>query len=306
MLLTQLFIFFISLVVLIKSSDYFTDSAEKVGLYFKFPAFIVGVTIISVGTSLPELVTSIMSVLKHHSEIVAGNVTGSDIANILLILGISSIIAKDMRFEHDIMRVDLPILAASSFFLFFCVQDGIFSTIEGVLSILLLVVYLLYASQAKKSTFENVLIEKLGFKTPIILILSIIFVNISAEYTVSSIVKISAILHIPTEVIAASALAIGTSLPELVVSITAIKKGNIEMSVGNVVGSNIFNTFGVMGTASLFGNIKIGSDVINFYIPFVVASTILLVFAIQNKVMSRWIGYTFVIFYIFYILKLFL
>ena len=306
MLILKFIYLFLSIFVLVKSADYFTESAEKIGLYFKLPPFVVGITIVSIGTSLPELVTSVFAMLDKESSIVAGNVIGSNIANIFLVLGISSIISKGLFTEHDIMKVDLPILAASAFFMFMASQDGIFDFKEGILSIIGLIVYMIYASKSKKMNFDNIMIEKLELKTPIILILSIIFVNLSAKYTIINVIEISKALSIATSAIAASVVAFGTSLPELMVSINAAKKGNLEMSIGNVIGSNIFNTFGIAGVASLVGNITIDEKTLSLSFPVMISATLLIVFALQNKAMSKWVGYIFVLFYVIYIMELFI
>ncbi len=305
MLILKFIYLFLSIFVLVKSADYFTESAEKIGLYFKLPPFVVGITIVSIGTSLPELVTSVFAMLDKESSIVAGNVIGSNIANIFLVLGVSAIISKGLFTEHDIMKVDLPILAASAFFMFMASQDGIFDFKEGILSIIGLIVYMIYASKSKKMNFDNIMIEKLELKTPIILILSIIFVNLSAKYTIINVIEISKALSIATSAIAASVVAFGTSLPELMVSINAAKKGNLEMSIGNVIGSNIFNTFGIAGVASLVGNITIDEKTLSLSFPVMISATLLIVFALQNKAMSKWVGYIFVLFYVMYIMELF-
>ena len=305
MLLLKFLFLFLSLFVLVKSADYFTESAEKIGLYFKLPAFIIGITIVSVGTSLPELVTSIFAVLDKHSTIVAGNVVGSNIANIFLVLGLSAIVSKGLSTQYDIMGVDLPLLAASSFFLYICSYGGVFDYKEGIISLLGLTVYLIYAGKSKKIHVSETAGKKLKPATIIVLIVSVIFLNISAKYTVMNIIAISKILHISSSAIAASVVAFGTSLPELMVSLNAAKKGNLEMSIGNIIGSNIFNTFGIMGVASLIGTIKVDSETLNLSLPVMIAATLLVVFSLQNRAMSRWMGYIFLLFYVLYIMKLF-
>ncbi len=296
---------FISIFVLVKSADYFTESAEKIGLYLKLPPFVVGITIVSIGTSLPEFVTSIFAILDKQSEIVAANVIGSNIANIFLVLGVSAIASKGLLTEHDIMKVDLPILAASAFMLYICLQDGSFDYKEGLLSLFGITAYMVYAGKSRTNSFENIKIEKLELKTPITLIISTILVNFSAKYTVINVVDISRLLHISTGAIAASAVAVGTSLPELMVSLNAAKKGNFEMSIGNVIGSNIFNTFGIMGAASLVGKVAVDKGTLTLSLPVMILATLLIVFSLQNKAMSKWIGYIFIIFYTLYIMKLF-
>ncbi|GAH33655.1 unnamed protein product, partial [marine sediment metagenome] len=125
--LIWIIVFVVSLFVLIKASDYFTHSAEKIGLFFGIPLFIVGATIVAVGTSLPELISSIFAVLRNSSEIVVGNVVGSNVANIFLVLGIAAIVGRRMKLTYELIHVDLPLLIGSAFLLAVTIWDGIFS-----------------------------------------------------------------------------------------------------------------------------------------------------------------------------------
>ncbi len=309
MLFIQFAILLISITVLVISADYFTDSAEKIGLYFGIPSFIVGITIVSVGTSLPELFTSIEAVTNNNSQIVIGDVVGSNIANILFVLGLSFVISKNLQLTYDIMKVDIPMLAASAFFLFICSINMQFTIIDGILSLAALFIYILYAVSSGKNEpikpEDEKTYTKIGVKVPLMLIISAAAINFSAKYAVLSIIDISKLLNIGTEIIAASVVAVGTSLPELSVSISAAKKGNIEISVGNIVGSNIFNTFGVMGIASLFGTLIITKDMLYIGIPVMISATLLFIFSIQKKTITRWEGWLFIVFYILFIVKLF-
>ena len=308
-LFVQFAILLISIAVLVKSANYFTDSAEKIGLYFGIPSFIIGITIVSVGTSLPELFTSIEAVMNNNSQIVIGDVVGSNIANILLVLGLSFVISKNLQLTYDITKVDIPMLAASAFFLFICSINMQFTFLDGILSILALFIYILYALLSEKNEFiklkDKKTYTKISIKVPLMLIISAVAIDFSSKYAVLSIINISKLLNIGTEIIAASVVAIGTSLPELSVSISAARKGNIEISVGNIVGSNIFNTFGVMGIASLFGTLTITKDMLYMGIPVMIFATLMFIFSIQKKTITRWEGWMFIVFYLLFLAKLF-
>jgi len=298
-----------SLFLLVKSSDYFTRSAEKIGLYFGMPAFIVGVTIVALGTSLPELVSSIMAVLHGSSEIVIGNVIGSNIANILLVLGVAAIIGKKMEISFELIHVDLPILVGSAFLLAFSILDGVFTYKEGLLLLCALLIYLLYTINSgneinpKKEKKEKR--EKLAPQTIIVLLASSGFLFLGAKYTIESIVKISEILNIGKEIIAVSAVALGTSLPELMVTISAARQGKAEMAVGNVLGSNIFNSFAVMAIPSFFGPLIIPREILLFSLPMMIVATLLCFFMTQEKELTRWEGWFLVLFYVLFIGKIF-
>ena len=311
----QLIIFVISLFVLIKASDYFTDSAEKIGIYFGMPAFLVGVTIVAVGTSLPELISSVIAVMQGASEIVTGNVVGSNIANIFLVLAISAIIGKKLKITHELIHVDLPLLVGSALFLAVTVWDGVFTLGEGLLSLFGIFLYFHYTV---RSTIEgkgffgktvdkvsDIIPKKLGVKPVIILIFSTVFIYFGAQYTIESIIALSEILNIGKEIIAVSAVALGTSLPELIVSISAAKKGYPEMAVGNVLGSNIFNSFAVMGIPVFFGPLAVEEKTLTLGVPMMLIATFLYFFMTQDREITRWEGGVLFMFYVFFIGKLF-
>lgn len=310
-----LIIFIVSLIVLIKASDYFTDSAEKIGLYFGLPAFIVGVTIVAIGTSLPELVSSIFAVLKGSSEIVVGNVVGSNITNIFLILGIAAIIGKKIKVTYELVHVDLSLLIGSAFLLAVTIWDGIFTLPEALLCIGGIILYLLYTIHTQKE-YEDVEIKKemkeelkkrrkLDWKTLTILIVSAFFIYLGAEYTIESVIKLSKILNIGKEIIAISAVALGTSLPELMVTVSAARKGKPEIAVGNVLGSNIFNALAVMGMPAFFGTLIIPHSILTFGLPMMLVATLLYFFMTQDKEITKWEGWMLIIFYVFFIGKVF-
>lgn len=307
-LLFWLIVFVVSLFILIKASDYFTDSAEKIGLSFGLSPFIVGVTIVAFGTSLPELASSIMAVLQNSSEIVVGNVVGSNITNIFLILGISAILGKTLKIDHDLISVDLPMFVGSAFFLSLTILDGKFSIGEAILAIIGIILYTTYTAKADKKENElDIKIQKDKKKNWIvysILTLSIIFIYLGAKYTVDSVIKIAEILKIGKEIIAIGVVALGTSLPELVVSIRAAKKGKAEIAIGNILGSNIFNIFAVMGISALFGTLIIPNSIITFGLPVMLVATLLYFFITQDKKITIWEGWLLILFYVFFVGKL--
>ncbi len=309
-------VFVFSLYVLSKSSDYFSDSAERVGLFLGFSPFIVGVTIVALGTSFPELISSILAVLRNSSEIVIGNVIGSNVTNIFLVLGIAVIVGKRMKIARELINVDLPLFASSAFLLILMIWDGEFTFFEGIISLLAFAVYLFYMIKTgkKHTAYKEVKKEelqikrkekKLNSRTIFVLIISLIIVFISASFTIESILKLSAILNIGKEIIAASAVALGTSLPELMVSISAARRGKSEIAVGNILGSNIFNCLIVMGIPALLGTLIIPQSIIFFGIPVLLAATFLYFFATQDKQITRWEGWMLIVFYVFYLGKLF-
>ena len=306
-------IFLVSIGVLVFSSSRFIVAAEIIGLAFNLPRFLIGVTIVAAGTSLPELVSSSLAVIRGSSEIVIGNVIGSNISNILLVLGVVAVFSKTIRIEHEILNVDLPLFIGSAFMLTLFIWDQNFSLFEAILSAAGLVVYFIYALRSESSVVSLTgEIAELEEKPPrpkattwLLLIGSAALIYFSADFTVRSIIKLSELFQIGSEVIALSAVALGTSLPELSVSIMAARKGNADMAVGNVLGSNIFNSFAVMAIPSFFGHLEIPQSVLTFSLPLMVVASLLYFFIAQNKTISRWEGLMLIILYIYFIGQLY-
>ncbi|MGF1476165.1 MAG: calcium/sodium antiporter [Geminicoccaceae bacterium] len=295
----------VGLAVLVKASDIFTAVAETAGICFGMSPFIVGVTIVAFGTSLPEMVSSVVAVLQGASAIVAGNVVGSNIANLLLILGIAAIIDGHIRIRHEIAKVDLPFLCASSFFLAAVLWNTSVHRGEALMLIVGLGLYLHYALTNRRgfderndeTTDRSALTKWLIIKG----VVSAACIYLGAELTVTSVIELSQIVSIGTEVIAATAVAFGTSLPEVMVTIAAARKGQSEMAVGNVLGSNIFNAFAVVGVAAMIGPLAVPPTILDFALPFMVLVTILGVFMMMEKEITRYEGGLMILFYVYFL-----
>ncbi len=295
----------ISLGVLVKSADWFIGAAEKIGLHFGLPSFIVGITIASVGTSLPELLTAIIAAFTS-PEIVTGTAIGSNISNILLVVGIGAIAARHLRLTWELIHVDLPMLVGSAFLLYFAAMDGTISVFEALIFLAIYLVYIEYTLSLQKKNVESQDKEgkvrpPLEKKTILALLASMVLLYIGANYTVESVINLSGLLGIGMEIIALSAVAIGTSLPELTVSIMAAKKANFELAVGNVFGSNIFNTFVVIGIPALLVPLAVPASIIALALPFMVVITLLAFFITQDKDVTRWEGALLVLLYVFFL-----
>lgn len=298
-MLSFILIFIVSIAILLIASDKFVDSAEKVGLAMGIPSFIIGVTIVAFGTSLPELATSIASVFSGSSEIVIGNAVGSNITNILLVLGAAAVYGKGIKIDYDIMNTDIPMLFGSAFLLYFALQDFTLSTMECLIFLAALAIFLFNSFNGNAD--ETVIKTKIAPKDWLILLLGSVAIFFSAKYTIFAMEGIANEMKIPVHIISITIVALGTSLPEVIVSITAAKKGNHGMAVGNVLGSNIFNTYAVMAIPGLMGNLTIPEDTMTFSVPFMIAVTILFGIICLSKKISRWEGYMLLIFYVFFI-----
>lgn len=289
--------------MLVWASDLFVDAAEDTGKALKMPSFIIGVVIVGIGTSLPELVSSLVSVFQDASEIVPGNVLGSNTTNILLVLGVGALMSKNMKFEKDLLHGDMPILLSASLFLYFTLADGEFTIPEALIFLVAVTFYVIHTlkSGATEGDQEE---HKITPMTIGKLIASPVLIFWGAQFTVDAVIDLSDTFNIGKEVIALSAVALGTSLPEVMVSIAAAKKGKSDMIVGNVVGSNIFNSFVVMGIPRLFGEIEL-EGIADFSLPFSVAATLLFVIITVDKKIPKWEGAFLLLFYAYFILTLF-
>ena len=303
-LLLYLGLFVGSLAVLLKAADWFIDSAEEIGLSLGISPFIIGVTIIAFGTSLPELATSLASVFIGESEIVIGNVVGSNITNIALVLGLTVVVAKGVKLHYQVWHVDMPFLISSAFLMWFIVSDGHVSIFEALIFIGALALFLVYSLKSD-DTEEDHYRTKVSWKTYVWLIVGGTLVWLGAEYTIKAITKLSVLMGLDPNIIALSLVALGTSLPEVIVSIGAARKGKTSIAVGNVLGSNIFNTFAVMGIPAFFGELSIPENVLSFSLPLMIVVTILFAVMTISRRITRWEGIILLIFYVFYMVELF-
>jgi len=324
-------VFIVSLALLVKGADWLVESSEKIGKALKISPFIIGVTIVALGTSLPELVSSLAAVFKDASEIVTANVIGSNIANILLIVGLSALATKSfLAVRRSLIDIDLPLLAAVTVLFGFILRDGQITRLEGLLLLLAFLVYLLYTfsqrgtgegrflpEELPTGEIAEVLpsrierrkvktpIEKLNFKVFFFLILGIIFLAVGANYLIDSVLKLAEILKIGVSVIAIFAVAVGTSLPELVVSVRAAAQKKYEIALGNIFGSNIFNALVVIGIPSLIKPLLVDNVTFQIGFPFMVVATILLIISGITRRISIWEGAMFLLIYLLFVVKLF-
>lgn len=300
----NLVLFVVSLTVLLKAADWFINAAERIGLSFGVAPFIIGVTIVSFGTSLPELATSIAAIFAGTSEIVVGNVVGSNITNIALVVGVIAVVARRIDIDNDIMNIDMPKLLASAAFLWFILIDNTVTMVEAVISLAGILIFIIYSVNADRLLTKG--------KRPIvawwdylILIAGGTLIYFSAQFTIGFATEFAEQVGLPMKVVGLLMIALGTSLPELIVSLQAIRKGKTGIAVGNVLGSNIFNSFLVIGVPRFFGDLIIPESIHEFSLPFMGMLTLLFAFMCITRKISRWEGYMLILFYIYFITQLF-
>lgn len=299
-------VFLLALAGLLISSNYFTNSAEAIGKYLKLPSFVVGVFIVGIGTSLPELISGILSVNKGASEILSGNIIGANISNILLITGLAVVInRKNISLKSGYMYIDLNYLIGSFLFFYIIAYDGKMEATESIFGLLMFIVYSIYLikGESKSKDETKIKTEKFPIVPLLILLVSAVGIYFGADYTIIALEKIATDLSIPKSIVALTLLSLGTTLPELAVNISAIKNGKAEMAIGNVLGSSIFNTLVIPSFASFFGTIAVTDNLIQFSLPVMASCGLLFYLLTQDKKISVWEGLLFICLYSLFIFK---
>lgn len=278
-------ILILGLAGLMKGADWFTIGAEAIGIKLKIPQFIIGATIVSLGTSLPELASSIAGVLQGASEIVVANVAGSNIANILFVLGITAVIGGEIVTKRNTNRSDFPIMLAMSIILLLFSLNGTIGILESLFFIMVFIWYLYRIFQEKETVKIDV--EYDGIRSIVSLLLGIFLVIVSAKFLVEAIIFLATNMNIDSSIIAASVVAFGTSIPEAVVTLVAVLKKKKEIALGNIIGSNIFNILLIVGVSGLFTPLIITSSVLQVTLPIMILSTIIFWFMLRDKKITR-------------------
>ncbi|MBI2475677.1 MAG: calcium/sodium antiporter [Candidatus Taylorbacteria bacterium] len=328
MVIFWIIVFIVSLGVLVKGADWLIASAEKIGLALGLSPFIVGVTIVGVGTSFPELISSFVAMFKGVPDVVAANVIGSNIANILLIVGICAVIGKRLIVTKSLIDLDLPLLAISTVLLLGIVWDKQITLGESLLMLVTYGVYLLYTVLHKDTEDSGEIAEflpsrqerrkhilahkkeeftrpKLVVKDFILLVIGILGLVFGAKYLIDALVNLSTMLNIATGVIAITAVAVGTSLPELLVSAKAALQKKSEIALGNIFGSNVFNALVVIGLPGLFRVLPVDNQTFTIGVPTMALATLLFVISGISRRIHMWEGAFYLSVYFLFVAKLF-
>jgi cation:H+ antiporter len=303
----NLLIFIGALALLLTSANYFTNSAESIGKWLKLPPFVIGVFIVGIGTSLPELVSGVLSVTKGASEIVSGNIIGANISNILLVTGLAvAINRKPIALTSSYIYIDLHFLIGSFFTFYMIAYDGVITFGEGIVGLIIFGIYSVYLIKGgtKNETAQTEPVAKIPLKAFGLLLLSAVGIYFGADYTVQSISDIAASLSIPKSIIALTVLSLGTTLPELAVNISAIKQGKAEMAVGNVLGSCVFNTLVIPAVTSAVGAVMVPAVLLSFSLPVMAACGLFFYLLTQDKRISVWEGAMLVMVYVLFVVKI--
>lgn len=305
MILVNILILIIGFVMLVKGADWFVEGAAGIASKLKIPQLVIGLTIVAMGTSAPEAAVSITASLKGNSGIAIGNVVGSNILNILVILGITAVIVK-VAIQKSTLLIEIPYMIAITVLLIVMgMTGGMVSRVEGGILWVLFIAYLgymLYLTKNKKD--EEVEEKRSGWKLLLFMVIGIVLIVLGSNFTVDGATEIARAIGISERFIGLTIVAFGTSLPELVTSVTAARKGNADIAIGNVVGSNIFNILFILGTTALITPIPYASAFIMDGVIAVITGIVLWLAVFKNKELRRGWGIIMLVLYAAYFVYL--
>lgn len=305
----QLGLLVIGFVLLIKGADWFVEGASKLADRFGIPQLVIGLTIVALGTSLPEAAVSISAATKGSAEITIGNVLGSNILNVLIILGLTAVI-RTIAVQTSTVRYEIPftilitvLLAGLGLF------DNRINRVEGVILWILMIVYLLYLLRMAKNGQPLEEVPEAGkndsvLKMLVMIVVGILMIVLGSDVSVDAATALATIFGMSERLIGLTIVALGTSLPELVTSVTAAIKGKADIAVGNIVGSNIFNILFVVGTTALITPVTYSANFLVDSLVAVGAVLLLFVSVVRKKQLGRVAGIIMLLGYVAYFVYL--
>ena len=264
-IIIQVVLLLVGFLFLIKGSDFFVDGASSIASHLKIPTIIVGLTIVAFGTSAPEAAVSITSSLTGSNAMAVSNVIGSNLFNMLMVIGIAALLSN-LLMEKSVLKKDLPFLVAITLlFAIFIFIGWDITNLEGIILLVILMGYIIYLIRDSKKSKNANEVEAAKFTLPksiVLIIIGLVGIIIGGDLVVDSASAIAIALGMSETLVGLTIVAIGTSLPELVTSITALKKGENQLVIGNVIGSNIFNILFVLGASSAISRIPLDSSML--------------------------------------------
>ena len=288
-------IFIVAMAVLIKGADFVIEESERVALHYNISHFVIGATLVALGTSLPEMAASMVASGSGKGDIAVSNIIGSNIINISLVLGLVFLISSKIMPSRDIFAKDSAwgLFPVMTFILISF--DGIISRFEGFMFIMMMGAYLLFLinndDDITSEIDEDMSKEKFDWKrTGIYLFAGFVMVIVGANFTIESATAIAKSFGVSEWIIGLLLIALGTSLPELMVSLSAAKKGNGDMIIGNIIGSNVANFTVALGAAALVNPIMIDLSKNAFDIVAVLVISVMLVFISANRLYNKSAG----------------
>ena len=323
-MILQIIFMIIGFILLVKGADFLVEGGSNIAKKFHIPELIIGLTIVSIGTSMPELMVSLTSALNGHSDLSIGNSIGSNISNLLLILGICAII-KNLKFKKETKYFESPFAFIVTVLLFILAnnhingQSNIINRTEGVILLAVCLAFIIYniIMSKKGEDFDginkdllivniNVNSKRYMIKSIVFIILGIVFLKFGGDFVVDSATNLAKILGMSEKMVSLTIVSIATSLPELVTSIIATKKGEIDIAIGNIIGSCIFNILLIIGVSACISPIVYSVSYNKDFIILILATLLLCIFPFIGKKdeMTRLNGIIFFGTYIVYMINL--
>ncbi len=294
----------VGLVLLCFGGNWLVSGGVAIAKKFRISNLVIGMTIVAYGTSTPELAASVAAA-GEHSAIILGNIVGSNIANVGMVIGVAAILVP-LAVSKSVLRKEIPIMLGVSFLLVLVSVDGKISSYDGILLLAGLGIFGYY-------TFKNAVKQRAEYKEDVqqgsrnvyvksagLIGIGVVLLYVGAILTVDNAVILAHEFGLPEKIIGLTVIAIGTSLPELITSIIAIRKGHAEIGIGNIIGSNIYNILMIMGVGAALGGVMIGTDVFVDYAIMIIFSLSLLI-ALKTKIIGRTMGMCLTIGYVAYL-----
>lgn len=292
-ILLQLGLLVIGFCMLGKGADWFVEGSASIAMRFGIPQLVIGLTIVAMGTSTPEAAVSLAAALNGNADISIGNVVGSNILNILIILGLASAITA-LKVARSTIRIEIPFMIAVTALLYAQGLDGVVTFMDGVLLCAVFAAYLLYLYIMTKQVDENADEPDItGYSLGQSLLWTVIglgLIVLGSDVTVDAAIEIAKFAGLSERFIGLTIVALGTSLPELFTSVAAARKGNADIAIGNIVGSNIFNILFVIGISALITPVPF-AKAFEFDMWVALGAAFMLLFCVlPTKALERWAG----------------
>ena len=304
-ILIQILLLALGFTMLIKGADWFVDGASGIATKFGIPQLVIGLTIVAMGTSAPEAAVSISAAIGGSADITIGNIVGSNILNIFIILGISAVITT-LAVASSTIKYETPFMILVTVLLLVLGLDGTIGLIDGIILIIAFIAYLTYLFiMAKNNKEEQPEAKQMAiWKAILLTIIGLALIILGSNVTVDAATAIAKAFGVSERFIGLTIVALGTSLPELFTSVSAARKHNADIAIGNIVGSNIFNILFVVGISSIIIPVPFASNFIFDTIVAIVAAALLLVCCLKTKSLKRWAGILMLICYAAYFIMI--
>ncbi len=311
-MLTTIILLITGLVILIVGGDYLVKGSSSIALRLRISPLVVGLTIVAFGTSAPELLISVQSALKGSPDLAMGNVIGSNICNLALVLGLTAVI-NPVKVQPDSVRIDWPMTMGASILMYLLVREGYLDFYEGLLFIAILVIYLIFIIRKSRKDIKISNTLKMETDIPdapskqikkdlVFILLGCVGLYYGSEWFVGSAKELAIKIGVSERVVGLTVVAIGTSVPEMVTSAVASYKGQTDLALGNLMGSNIFNILSILGITSLITRIHISDAILdNDIIWMLLVTLMVLPLMIIRKEVGRTDGIILLAIYLIYI-----